>query len=457
MSTSTYALAERKGHWLTGCLRAFREDRLGFLGESARLAPIVKFRLGHRRVYLISHPDPIRDMLVSGQRHLARDPLVRRILEKTLGVGLLTSEGEEWKRHRRLIAPALHLQQVRGYADIMVRHALVLTERWHDGQAADVEQEMDRLTLSIVAAALFRVDSAAQIETIAATVPALQAIATRQFDRLIQFPDWLPTPENRRQRALSETLNRIVLEAITLYLAGYDATALTLAYVWYHLARQPEIAAHFHAEIDSVLGGRLPGSDDLERLPFTRMVFKEALRLYPAAYFMVRAVVDPIDIGGHRIPANSVLMTSPYAMHRHPDLWEDPARFDPQRFAKDAELGWQKFKYFPFDGGPHICIGNQFKLVEGPLIVATIGQRYRFELLHPDQQLELESQITLGPTGGMPLRRHRRTPARKAARVTPRPVPRTDRVQRAALDSGTGRTGRTSRRARGRPVAHPRR
>jgi cytochrome P450 len=453
MSTSTYALVGRKGHWLTGFLRAFREDRLGFIIESARIAPIVKFRLGHRRVFLVSHPDLIRDMLVTQNRHLARDPLVRRILEKTLGVGLLTSEGEYWKRHRRMIAPALHLQQVRGYADIMAHHALALTERWHDGQEADLEAEMDGLTLSIVTAALFRVDSAAQTVTVAETVPALQDIATRQFNRLVQVPDWLPTPENRRQRMLSDKLSRIVLaairerrassadgddlltmmvqmtdaetgarmsdeeiraEVITLYLAGYDTTALTLTYVWYHLARQPEIEARFHAEIDTVLGGRPPRFDDLRRLPYTRMVFKEALRLYPAAYFLVRAVAEPIEIGGHAIPVNSVLMTSPYAMHRHPEFWEDPDDFDPERFAEDAELGWQKFKYFPFGGGPHICIGNQFALVEGPLILATIGQRYRFELQHPGQQLELEPQITLGPKGGMPLRLQRRRAPLKA-------------------------------------------
>jgi cytochrome P450 len=454
MSTPAYELVERKGHWLTGSLRAFREDRLGFIQESARIAPIVRFRLGHRRIYLVSHPDLIAELLVTQGRHLERDPLVRRILGKTLGAGLLTIEGEEWKRHRRMIAPALHLRQVRGYADTMARHALALTERWQDGQETDVEQEMDGLTLSIVTAALFRVDSAAQTETVAETVPALQAIATRQFDRLIQIPAWIPTAENRQQRVLSDKLGHIVLgairqrrasgadgddllsmmvqmsdaetgapmsdeeiraEMVTLYLAGYDTTALTLTYVWYHMARQPEIAARFHAEIDRVLGGRPPGFDDLERLPYTRMVFKEALRLYPAAYFLMRAVVEPIEIGGHPIAANSVLMTSPYAMHRHPELWEDPDRFDPDRFAEDAESGWPKFKYFPFGGGPHICIGNQFALVEGPLILASIGQRYRFELLHPDQRLELEPQITLGPKGGMPLRLHRRRSALHAA------------------------------------------
>ncbi len=440
---TTYELAERRGRWLTGSLREFRGDRLRFLSETARLAPIVKFRLGPRRVYLISDPDLIRDMLVTQHRHLARDPLARQILAKTLGMGLLTSDGDHWKRQRRMIAPALHRQQVHSYADIMVEHAVSATEGWRDGQETDVEREMDRLTLSIVTAALFKVDSMAHAGTVGDALPALQEIATRQFDRPIQVPEWVPTPENRRLRDLSGKLRRIVIgelrkrragdadsddlltmmvqatdaesgegmsdqeicdEVVTLYLAGHETTALTVTYCWYHTARQPAIEARFHEEIDRVLAGHPPGIEDLERLPYTQRIFKEALRLYPPAYFMVRAVAEPIEMGGHRIPAGSVLMTSQFAMHRHPDLWDDPERFDPDRFADDAERGWHKFKYFPFGGGPRICIGNQFALVEGPLILATLGQRFRFELLHGDQQVELEPQITLGPKGGMPLR-----------------------------------------------------
>lgn len=454
MGKTTYALRERKGHWLTGSLDSFREDRLRFLAETARMAPIVRFRLGPRRCYLVSHPELIRDVLVTQHRHMARDPLVRRILEKTLGRGLLTSDGEHWRRQRRMIAPALHLRRVQGYAESMVAHALAAAERWRDGQTADMEKEMDQLTLSIVTAALFRVDSRAQAATVAETVPALQAIAKRQFDRMVQIPDWLPTPERRRQRRLSDRLSRIVLaairqrrasdadgddlltmmvqmsdaetgermtdeeiraEVITLYLAGYDTTALTLTYAWYEIARQPAIEAHLHQELDRVLGGRPPGIDDLEQLPFTRMVFKEALRLYPAVYFTVRAVAEPIELGGHPIPRGSVLMVSPFAMHRHAALWEDPERFDPERFADDAEHAWHKFKYFPFGGGPRICIGNQFALVEGPLILATLGQRYRFELMHPEQPLALEPQITLGPKGGLPMRFRRRASAGAAA------------------------------------------
>lgn len=460
VGTETYRLVERKGRWLTGSLREFREDRLRFLTETTRLAPIVQFRLGPRRVYLISHPDLIRDLLVTTHGHLARDPLARQILAKTLGMGLLTSDGEYWKRQRRMIAPALHLHQVRGYADIMTEQAGIASAHWRDGQMIDVEKEMARLTLSIVTAALFKIDSAAHAEMVGETLPALQEIATRQFVRLFQIPEWLPTPENRRLRTISGQLRGIVLtelrerraadargedlltlmaqatdadtgegmtdaeicdEVVTLYLAGHETTALTLTYCWYQMARRPAVEARFHDEIDRVLAGRAPSFEDLERLPYTRMVFKEALRLYPPAYFMVRAAAEPFELGGHRIPAGSVLMTSQFAMHRHPDLWDDPDTFEPERFANDAERRWHKFKYFPFGGGPRICIGNQFALVEGPLILATLGQGYRFELIDPERPVELEPQITLGPKGGMPLRlRRRSTAARTPTRTQSR-------------------------------------
>jgi cytochrome P450 len=448
MNTSNYKLVELRGHPIIGSLKEFREDRLRFLTETAQIAPLVKFRLGPRRVYLVSHPNPIRDMLVTQHRHMTRDPLARRILKKTLGEGLLTSDGDHWKRQRRMIAPALHLRRVATYADIMVAHAMALAERWNDAQIADIEKEMGRLTLSIVTAALFNIDSTRYLDTIAEIVAELQTIATRQFNRLVQIPDWLPTPENRRQRALSHKIGRIILEEIrtrrahgadgsdlltmlvhmedaetgehmtdeeirdevmTLYLAGYETTALTITYCWYYLARQPEMEALFHDELDRVLAGRPPILEDLERLPYTRAIFKEALRLHPPAYFMVRAVAEQTEIGGHPIPAGTVLMTSPFAMHRHPGLWDEPERFQPERFANEADHGWHKFKYFPFGGGPRICIGNQFALVEGPLILATLGQLYRFELQHPGQRLELEPQITVGPKGGLPLRFRQRT------------------------------------------------
>ncbi|MCF7990133.1 MAG: cytochrome P450 [Thiohalocapsa sp.] len=456
MGKPTHALSERKGHWLLGSLDAFRNDRLRFLAETAEIAPIVRFRLGPRRCYLVSDPDLVRDVLVTRHRHMARDPLVRRILEKTLGRGLLTSDGEYWKRQRRMIAPALHLQRVRDYADIMVQHAGAAADRWRDGQEVDVEKEMDGLTLSIVTAALSRADAGGHAATIADTLPPLQEIARRQFDRPLQIPDWLPTPERRRQRQLSDRLSRIVLgeirerrasdadgddllsmmvrmtdaetgermtdeeiraEVITLYLAGYETTALSLTYTWYELARRPEIEARLHRELDEVLGDRLPGLDDLQRLPYARMVFKESLRLYPPVYFTVRAVAEPIELGGHAIPKGSVLLVSPFAMHRSPALWDDPQRFDPERFANDAEQAWHKFKYFPFGGGPRICIGNQFALAEGPLILATLARRYRLEPVHPNQALVLDPRITLGVKGGMPMRLRRREPAAAATRA----------------------------------------
>jgi cytochrome P450 len=442
-------LVHRRGHWLLGSLPAFRGDRLRFFEDNARLAPIVHFRLGPKRVYFLSEPELVQDMLVTQHQHLARDPTARRILAPTMGNGLLTSDGDYWKRQRRMIAPAMHLRRVQRFADLMVRHAADATGRWRDRQQADVEREMDRLTLAIVTDALFRLDSARHADVVAETITTLQQIGNRQLAQLVLLPAWVPTADNLKQRRLSRRLRRIVLsaikarraapsesddlltalvqgrdpetgeqmtdeqicdEVITLHLAGYDTTALSLTYCWYQMALHPEIEARFHAELDQVLAGRPPRLDDMEQLDYTQRVFKEVLRLYPPAYFAVRLVARDIEIGGHPIPAGSILMTSSYAMHRKPELWDEPDRFDPERFADNAEQAWPRFKYFPFGGGPRICIGNQFALLEGPLILATIGQRYRFELLQPRQRLELEPQITLGPKGGMPLRFRRREP-----------------------------------------------
>ena len=440
---------ERRDHWLLGSLPAFRDDRLNFFEDNARLAPIVRFRLGPKPVYFLSDPELIQDMLVTQHQHLARDPTARRIFAPTMGNGLLSSDGAYWKRQRRMIAPAMHLRRVQQFADLMVGHATDATGRWHDGQQADVEREMDRLTLAIVTDALFRLDGAGHADVVAETITALQQIGNRQLAQLVLPPTWMPTPDNLKQRRLSGRLRRLIMaavqdrraapaggddlltmmvestdaetgeqmtdeqicdEVITLHLAGYDTTALSLTYCWYQMALQPEIEARFHDELERVLEGRPPELADMEQLDYTQRVFKEALRLYPPAYFAVRLVAQDIEIGGHPIPAGSILMTSSYAMHRKPELWDEPGRFDPERFVNNAEQGWPRFKYFPFGGGPRICIGNQFALLEGPLILATIGQRYRFELLHPRQRLELDPQITLGPKGGMPLRFRRREP-----------------------------------------------
>ncbi|TVQ87169.1 MAG: cytochrome P450 [Chromatiaceae bacterium] len=448
MSTPPYPLHVRRGHWLTGWLAAFRTDRLGLLMAHARHGPIVRFRLGFKTLYFLSDPDLVQEMLVTQHRHLGREPMLRAVLARTMGNGLLTSDGAYWQRQRRMLAPAFHRSRVQRAADLMVAHAAALTAHWQDGEERDLEREMDRLTLSIVTAALFRIDSAAQADTVARVITALQAIGNRELGRLIRLPNWIPTPDHRTQRRLSRQLRDIVMagidarrrsgdagddllsilldsvdaetgarmtdaqicdEVITLYLAGYDTTALTLSFCWYELARNPAIAARLHAELDAVLPARRPTLADLDRLPYTRMLFNEALRLYPPAYFLIRQVVRPVQIGGHPIRPGAILITSPYVMHRHPAYWDEPERFHPERFADHAERGWHRYRYFPFGGGPRVCIGNQFALLEGPLILATIARSYRFELREPGWQVQLEPQITLGPQGGMPLRLRRRT------------------------------------------------
>lgn len=447
MSARSYRLEHNRGHWLHGQLAAFRNDRLRFLTDNARLAPIVRLNLGPRRIYCLSAPDLVQDVLVTQHVHMVRDRLVREVLGRTMGNSLLTSDGAYWKRQRRMLAPAFHRQQVLQYAESMVRQADAVTDRLRDGQTRDIERLMDGLTLSIATEALFRVDSTDHVDLIAGAITELQEIANRQVSRFVELPIWIPTAEHRRQRALSRRLRDLILteirrrraapvdaedllttlvrakdpetgvqmsddqicdETITLYLAGYDTTALTLSFCWYELARHPGIEARLHAELDEVLAGRLPTAHDIDRLQYTQMLIKETLRLYPPVYFLVREVADPIELGGHRIPKGSILIASPYAMHRDPAHWDRPDQFDPNRFADDAERTWHKYRYFPFGGGPRVCIGKHFALVEATLILATIARRYRFELAHSDQQVELEPQITLGPKDGIPLTMRRR-------------------------------------------------
>jgi len=448
MSARPYPLAESKGHWLLGQLPAFRRDRLRFLTETTCRAPIVRLRLGHKRVYCLSDPDLIQDMQVTQHAHMARERTLREVFARTMGNSLLTADGPYWKRQRRMLAPAFQRQRVPDYAPIMVQQAAAAAERWQDGQEADIERQMNALTLGIVTAALFHVDSGNQADLVADAIAELQAIGIRQLARAVPLPSWLPTSENRRQRELSRRVRDVVIaeirrrraasgdggndlldkliqardpdtgeqmhdeeicdEVITLYLAGYDTTSLALSFCWYELALHPDIEARFHDELDRVLAGRLPTADDVDRLPYTQMLFKETLRLHPPVYFQLREVAEAVEIGGHQLPAGSILITSPYAMHRRPDLWDEPQRFDPERFAGGAERGWHRFRYFPFGGGPRICIGQHFAVLEGTLLLATIGRLDRFELLDPEQRVEMEPQITLGPKGGLPLRIRRR-------------------------------------------------
>jgi len=405
---------------------------------------VVYIPLGRQHIYCISHPDAIRDVLVTQQNKFKKSRMLERA-RVLLGDGLLTSEGEHHRRQRRLVQPAFHRDRLAGYGAVMVERSAIARDRWQPGQPFDVLQEMMRLTLAIVAKTLFstQVDSEAdEIGTALTEVFSLFEIILMPFSELLEK---LPLPAVRRfkraRKRLDETIYRLIAErrasgidagdllsmlllasddegtggmsdeqvrdeALTLFLAGHETTADALTWAWYLLSQNPEAEAAFHAELDRVLAGRLPSFDDLPQLRYTENVFAEALRLYPPAWGIGRRALEDFPVGDFVIPARSVVLMSPYVVHRDPRWFPDPLAFRPERWlAEDSSR--PKFAYFPFGGGARVCIGERFAWMEGTLLLAAIGQRWRLRL-EPGHRVETHARITLRPKHGMRMIAERR-------------------------------------------------
>jgi cytochrome P450 len=424
----------------------FARRRLPFMVESAeKYGDIVFFRVGNERIYLFNHPDLIRDVLVTNQKNFTKSRALVRA-KRVLGEGLLTSEGEFHLRQRRLAQPAFHRDRILAYGRSMVDYADRTSSRWGNAQSLDMHQEMMRLTLAIVARTLFSADvenEASEIgEALTVTFAAFN-IGILPFSEILEK---LPLPYIKRFEAararLDDTIYRIINErratredtgdllsmlllaqdtegdggsmtdtqirdeAMTIFLAGHETTANALSWTWYLLSQHPEVATRFHREIE-VLGGRLPQPEDLSRLPYTRMILAESMRLYPPAWAVGRRAINDFEAGGFHIPARSMVLMSQYIMHRDPRFYPDPDRFDPERWRPDVAAARPKFSYFPFGGGTRICIGEQFAWMEGILILATIGQKWRLSYLGASPPA-IEPRITLRPAGVLPMKVQRR-------------------------------------------------
>lgn len=405
------------------------------------------------RQYFVTHPDYIHQVLVTDAAKYYKDKDYKhptRGLARFLGNGLVISDGEFWKRQRRLVAPALHTKRIESYGEAMVRYAVEMVESWRDNTLVDVSREMVAVTLKIVARTLFNVDVAAEVKRIGAAMDVMQRVAGQPQI----FPPWLPTPDELRARQAKRDLDAIIYamiderratgkdkgdllsmlllardedgstmtrqqardEAVTLFLAGHETTANALNWTFYLLAKNPGAEARLHQELDTVLAGQPPTLADLERLPYTEMVIKEALRLYPPAWGFSREAIDDLNIGGYAIPKGSVVGVLPFITHRDSRWWKDPEKFDPERFNTENEPGIQRYAYVPFGGGPRVCIGNAFAMMEARLILAAVASRYRLTL-QPGQTVDMLPLITLNPKGGLPMTLRARAPIREKVTV----------------------------------------
>jgi cytochrome P450 len=419
---------------------------LDFFTKLARTyGDVTSYRMAGEQLFLINEPKLIRDVLVTHNRNFTKSRGLEQS-KRLLGQGLLTSEGAFHLRQRRLMQPAFHRDRVVGYGDLMVGYADRMQRSWNDGAALDIAREMNRLTLSIVGKTLFDVDVEQQA---AAVGEALTAVMESFWMTMLPFGDMLerlPVPKLRRARMARARLDAIIYrmiadrranggdrgdllsmllaaqdeddgagmtdqqvrdEAMTIFLAGHETTANALTWTWFLLSSAPDVEARLHAEVSSVLQGRLPSTADLPSLPFVERVVTESMRLYPPAWIIGRRAIDEYRLNEYVVPPRSILVMSPYIIQRDPRFYADPDRFDPDRWTPEFRAGLPKFAYFPFGGGPRQCIGESFAWMELILLVATIAQQCRLRLV-PGHPVAPQPLITLRAKHGMRMTVERR-------------------------------------------------
>ena len=410
-----------------------------FTAMAQKYGDVSGMRIGKFRSLFINRPDLIEDVLVNNAR-LYHKGRILRANKYLFGEGLLTSEGDFWLRQRRLAQPAFHRARVNAYAATMAEYAEQMIATWRNGEERDIHEEMMQLALRIVSKTLFDADVTRDAKEIGETLDVLLQIAAN-FGRTILVPLWVPSPRNIRAKLgikrLEKVIYRIIAErrangrdtgdllsillhaqdedgshmndrqlrdeTITLFLAGHETTANTLAWTWWLLAQNPAVEKKFHEELDGVLGGRAPEVDDLPRLAFLNNVLTESLRLYPTAWGMARLAAEEHEIAGYPVRRGYGVAFAQWVIHRDARWFDAPLEFRPERWDNGLAKQLPRFAYFPFGGGPRQCIGNTFALMEASVVLATIGQKFRFQLV-PDHKVTPLASITLRPKNGIQVR-----------------------------------------------------
>ena len=426
-------------------LLMIRRDRLSFLQKLKRdYGDVVRFNIGTQAVWLLTDPEHIRDVLVVNQKKFIKGRGIQ-MMKQLLGEGLLTSEGETHLRQRRLVQPAFHRQRVATYATTMTDYARKMREAWANvpaHQPIEMSQEMMRLTLDIAGKTLFDAEVEEDASEVGQALTEMMKLAERIPNPLAGILARLPLPSNRRFDKARQMLDDVIYgiirerraskvdrgdflsmllmaqdeeggtggmtdqqvrdEALTIFLAGHETTATGLTWTWYLLSQNPEAEAKLHAEIDSVLEGRLPTFEDLPKLRYAEMVFAESMRLYPPVWIIGRRALTDHEIDGHQIKAGDLILLNQYLVHHDERWFPTPDKFDPERWTPELKEARPKFSYFPFGGGTRTCIGEAFAWMEAALVIATLAQQWKPRLAagHP---VEMQPLITLRPKHGMKM------------------------------------------------------
>ena len=443
-----------RGAPIVGSLLDLRRDVLGTMYRAMlEFGDVVRFTGGTGRfrveAFGLFGPDGAHHALAGASDNYGKTGEAFQEIRDLLGNGLLTSDGEEWKRQKRMIQPIFTHRRVAGYVPMMVEEADAVVARWTAAAAGpgtvDLHADMTRATLRVVGRALFGADVDHAVEVLEDPVPYLSQRAIRRSLSPVNVPPTWPTPGNRKaarhQAAIDGLVSDLIAsrkaaaapqedllmlllgaqdpeggqglsdvevheQALIFLLAGHETTATSLTFTVHLLGHHPDVQQRVHDEVDAVLGGRDPGLEDVRSLEYTTMTIKEAMRLYPAAYNIARVPVREDVFEGYRIPAGAAVLASPYVTHRHPRHWDAPDRFEPERFTPECEKARHRYAYLPFGGGPRACIGQYFSMLEAVIIVAKLLQS--FHVTTPAAPVKLSTGITLRPAHAMP------------AQVTPR-------------------------------------
>jgi cytochrome P450 len=424
-------------------VRKVREDQLSVLIPEMFDRRLLSGRLFRLRWFIANWPDYIEHVLLTNHQNYWKGRFSETMLGPIVGKGLLTSEGEAWRRKRRIAAPAFHHRSIAGFVDTMVHCTTAMLDRWgKQTEPFDIASEMTGLTLDVITRTMFSTDLTDETERLKQSMRTVLHFDRPSLVDMLGLPRWFPRagakPLHRAIAELDQMVQRILDsrrrsgedghdllsmllsardeetgaglsnrqlrdEIMTIFLAGHETTANALAFTWYLLATHPEVDARLHEELEHVLGGRTPTYADVAGLRYTRMVFEETMRLYPPAYAMSRTAIGPDVIGGVKVPSGAIITIYPYVTHRNPALWPDPERFDPERFAPERAAGRHRFAYLPFGGGPRICIGQGFAMTEAMIAIASVAQRFRFSLA-PGHTVQPIGLLTLRPKNGVWVR-----------------------------------------------------
>lgn len=428
-------------------LKLIRDHPHEYLLQSAKAyGDVVRFSVPGNQAYFINHPDHVKHVLQMNHRNYDKNTFQYNALSRITGQGLLTNvDAEDWLEKRRIAQPAFSKQSLQGIVPIVTASTRAMLADWEEnikgGALIDIDREMMKVALAVVAQTLFGADLSEQAHRLTGAVMEALDYLIYQTRTLGMVPGWLPIRQNRNFKQACQKIENVVNdlidrrppdnpgqdflgiligardeagtpilsrkeirdEVITMLIAGHETVASSLTWSWLLLSRNPGTREKIRLEAQQVLGDRQPTYEDYQQLTYTRQAYHEALRLYPPAWLISRRAIGEDQLGEFSIPGGALVIISPYTLHRRPDLWPDPDIFDPARFSETASKGRHRFGFIPFGGGPRLCIGNRFAIIEATLILAMVSRVCSLDL-PPGAEVRVEALVTMRPHGGLPMK-----------------------------------------------------